>query len=121
MPPQRTRTRSWPGPISGVGTSSTRRSPGAWMTRASMFRFRSKSKRGGDAAIDIEDVAVDEVGRIAGKKHRGAHEVLDVAPAARRRAAHQPPGELLVLDQRLGQLGLEVARPPAVELEALGA
>src|SRR5439155_14267598 len=39
MPPQRTRTRSWPAPSSGVGRFSTRRSPAAWMTRASMGFF----------------------------------------------------------------------------------
>src|SRR6478735_6561535 len=39
MPPQRTRTCSWSAPSSAVSISSTRRSPGAWMTRASMVFF----------------------------------------------------------------------------------
>src|SRR5450631_228323 len=36
MPPARTRTRTCPVSTAGVGKASTRRSPGAWMTSASM-------------------------------------------------------------------------------------
>src|SRR5438105_1911506 len=116
MPPQRTRTRSWSGPISGVAISSTRKSPGAWMTSASMMAF---SERGRDAAIDIEDVAVDEGRGVAGEEHRGADQVFDIAPAARRRAVDEPAAELGVVDERLRQLGLEVAGAEAVDLDAV--
>src|SRR5262245_31982574 len=118
MPPQRTRTSSWVTPTEGVGTSSTRRSPGAWMTRASMV-VPFRSERGRHAAVDIEDVAVDEIRRGAGEEDRRAHQILDVTPAPRRRAADQPLAEVFVGDQRLRQLGLEVAGAEAVDLDAV--
>src|SRR2546427_6165031 len=98
MPPQRTRTRSWSGPMSGVSISSIRRSPGAWMTSASMIAF---SECGGNAAIDVEDVAVDEGRGVARKEHRRADQVFDIAPAARRRAVDEAAAELGVVHQRL--------------------
>src|SRR5688572_18012846 len=125
MPPKRTRTRICPGSTSGVGTSSTRRSRAAWMTRASMscdsFAATSNLKRGRDAAIDVQDVAVDETGRIARQENGRADQVFHVAPAARRRAVDQPAAELRVAHQGLGQFGLEVAGAQAVDLDAVGA
>ena len=39
---------------------------------------------GQDAAVHIEDVAVDEIGSVGGQEHRRARQILRVAPAARR-------------------------------------
>src|SRR5258708_5696902 len=120
MPPQRTRTSNWSGCTSGVGTCSTRRSPGAWMTRASIVDdLQGISERGGDTAVDVEDVTVDEVRRIAGQEHGGADQVLHVTPAARRRAADQPARELGIVDERLGQFGLEVAWSEPIDLDVV--
>ena len=74
---------------------------------------RSLSKAGGDAAVDVENVAVDEAGRVGGEEDRRADEFLDVAPTAERRAAGEPGGEFLVLDKRLVELGAEIARREA--------
>jgi hypothetical protein len=47
--------------------------------------------------------------------------LLDLAPAARGRAAAQPGREGLVGDEGLRQLGAEVARADAVDLDVMGA
>ena len=39
---------------------------------------------GEDTAVHIQDMSVDEIGRIAGKKHSGADQVFRIAPAVRR-------------------------------------
>ena len=39
------------------------------------------SKRCCDAAIDIQDVAIDEIRCRAGKEHRWSDQILDIAPA----------------------------------------
>src|SRR3569832_2129276 len=114
MPPKRTRTRSCSGPSGSVGTSSTRRSFAAWMTRASIVR---PLKRRRHAAVDVEDVAVDEIRGIAREEHGGPDQVLDVAPAPRRRAVDEPRAELGVVHQRRGEFGLEIAWPEAVHLQ----
>src|SRR6478609_9272519 len=116
MPPALTFTRNWPACRAGVSTGSTRRSPGAWMTRASMV---PSSERCGDAAIHVQDVAVDEIGSRAREEDRRAGEVLHVAPAPAGRAIDQPLRELRVVDQRLRQLGLEVAGAQAIDLDAV--
>src|SRR5258708_28040099 len=119
MPPQRTRTSNWSGCTSGVGTCSTRRSPGAWMTRASIVDLQEISERGSDTAVDVKKVTVDEVRSIAGQKRGGADQVLHVAPASRGRAADQPARELGIVDERLGQFGLEVARSEPIDLDVV--
>src|SRR6185295_5095456 len=63
--------------------------------------------------------AIDEIGGVAGQEHGRADQVLHVAPAARGRAVDQPGAELGVVHERLGQLGLEVAGPQAVDLDAV--
>src|ERR1700677_1860337 len=52
------------------------------------------SEAGGDAAVDIEDVAIDETRGVGSKEDRGADEFLDVAPAGHRRAGREPVREL---------------------------
>ena len=111
MPPQRTRTRNWLRADVGRGHLFDAQVAGGMNDEC--FHVCPDSERRGDAAVDIEDVAVDEVGRVAGEEHRRADQVFDVAPAARRRAPDQPAAELGVVDQRFGQLGLEVARARA--------
>src|ERR1700757_4879116 len=58
-----------------------------------------------DAAVDVEDVAIDEARCVAREEHRRADQVFDVAPAPRRRAADEPGAEVRVLDQRIVQFG----------------
>src|SRR5271154_1156993 len=67
------------------------------------------SEAGGDAAVDIEDVAIDETRSVGSEEDRGADQLFDVAPAAHRRAAREPGRERLVLDQRLVEFGGEIA------------
>ena len=55
-------------------------------------------------------MAVDEARRVRGEEDRRAAQFRHVAPAALRRARLDPGGELRIGDQRLVELGLEVAR-----------
>src|SRR5271163_3686732 len=75
------------------------------------------SEAGGDAAVDIEDVAIDETRSVGAKEDRGADQLFDVAPAAHRRAACEPGRELLVLDQRLVEFGGEIAGRDRVDAQ----
>src|SRR5690606_36092442 len=84
-------------------------------------RWMQASEAGGDAAVDIEDVAVDEAGRVGGEEDRGACQFLDVAPAAGRRAVGEPARKRLVGDERGVQFRLEIAGADAVDLDAVAA
>src|SRR5689334_22999107 len=68
------------------------------------------SKTDGDPAIDIERVAVDEGRRLAGQEHGRTDQFLDIAPAGGRRPLFQPGRKFRVVDQRLVERGLEIAR-----------
>lgn len=72
----------------------------------------------GHAAVDVDYLAVHEVGGVGGEIDEGADEILHLAPAAGRGAPSHPCAEVLVVDERLGQLGLEVAWRERIDLDA---
>src|SRR6266481_4790686 len=74
---------------------------------------------GGDPTIDIERVAIDEGRRLAGQEHSGPDQLLDISPATGRRPLFEPAREFRIVDQRLVELGLEVARRDGIDLEAI--
>ena len=55
-----------------------------------------------DAAVGVQDLAVDEVGCVAGQKDAGAHHVLGVAPAAGRGLSADEGVEGVTAAVRLG-------------------
>src|SRR5699024_8762763 len=80
---------------------------------------------GQDAAVDVQDVAVDEVGRVGGEEYGRAHEVLRGAPARGGRLGDDELVERmaaavgLALAQRRGLRRLDVARADAVALDVV--
>jgi hypothetical protein len=52
---------------------------------------------GSDAAIDIENMTVDEARSVRGEKHRRAAEFLDLTPAAGWCAIGEPSGESRII------------------------
>ena len=60
-----------------------------------------RSEDGEHAAVDVQDLAVDEVRGRAARNSSGAHEVLDLAPPAGGGRPANPCAELLVGHQRL--------------------
>jgi hypothetical protein len=64
-------------------------------------------------------MAVDKGRRLAGQEHGGADQFLDIAPAAGRRPLFEPAREFRIVDQRLVQRGLEVARRDRIDLQAV--
>ena len=71
------------------------------------------------ATIHVKDVPVDKVTRWRGEEDDGAFKLFDITPAAGRRALFEPGGELGVLHQRLCEFSVEIARPKAVDLDAV--
>src|SRR5438105_11930325 len=112
-----------------TGRSSSRRSSAPCATQASMLTPSVSPAVTGElgtvwledaehAAVDVDDLAVHEVGRRTGQEDERANEVAHVAPAAGRGAAGDPTAEDRVVDERSGQLGREVARTDRVDLDA---
>src|SRR5665213_1206293 len=114
--------RIWISPAPGVpgSRSSILRSPAPWTTSAFMTgdAFRSRSDDGCHAAVDVDDLAVDEVGGGRDEEAQGADEVVHLTPATGRRASAHPRAELLVLDEGRGQLRREVTGRQGVHLDA---
>ena len=77
-----------------------------------------RAQHGQHAAVDVDDLAVDERGGVGGEVDQGADQVLHLPPAARGGAAAHPAGERLVGDQRRGELGVEVAGADGVDADA---
>src|SRR4030088_2410905 len=73
----------------------------------------------GDAAVDIERMSVDEGGRAAGEKHRGADQFVHVAPASLGSAFFKPCRKFRIVDQRLIERSPEVARRDRIDLQAM--
>ena len=65
-------------------------------------------------------MTVNKTRGFAGQKNRCTAQVFNVAPAAAGCAADQPAGEGGVGDQLFGQLGFEVARANAIDVDAFG-
>src|SRR5699024_5368561 len=80
---------------------------------------------GQDAAVGIEDLAVDEVGGVRRQKDAGAHHILGLAPAAGRGLGDDEGVEGaaaavgLALTQRRGLGGGDVAGAHAVALDVV--
>ena len=80
-----------------------------------------------DAAVNVQDLTVDEVGCIGSQEHGGTGKVLGLAPAACGGAAHQEGVEGMIgtigllFPQRRGLGGLDVAGTNAVALDVVGA
>lgn len=55
-----------------------------------------------DAAISVQDLAIDKVGSMGGQEHAGAHHVLGVAPAAGRGLSADEGVEGVTAAVRLG-------------------
>src|SRR5882672_9965462 len=70
--------------------------------------------RGEKAAIDVDDLAVDEIGGGRGQEHGGAAQLVRMAPARGRGAALDEGVELRIVHQRAVQLGGEIAGADAV-------
>ena len=69
---------------------------------------------GEDAAVDIKDVAVDEIRRTGGQEHRRADEVFDIAPTRSRGLGDDEVVEgIAVAPERLGRPGGDRARGDA--------
>src|SRR5262245_24645280 len=85
--------------------------------RAATARPHSQTR--GDAAIDIELMPVDERRGDARKKNRRADQFVDIAPSAGRRPLFEPGRKGGIVDQRLVQWGLEIARRDRIDLEAV--
>src|SRR3984885_8474097 len=77
------------------------------------------SEAGGDAAVDKEDVTIDETRGVGGEEDRGADQLFDVAPPPHRRARREPSGEFLVRDQRLVEFGGEIAGRDRIDPQAV--
>src|SRR5688500_4784335 len=84
------------------------------------FMRPAASEGGQHAPVDIDHLTVDEIGRARGEEQRGAHQLLRLAPAARRRPRPHPLVEGGVRQERDIQIGLEVARPDRVHLDVVG-
>ena len=89
------------------------------------IRLRLLANVGQNAAVDIEDVSVDEVGRIGSEEHRRSLQVLGVAPARCRslgddELVKRMTGAVrLTLAQRRGLRCRDVARSDAVALDVV--
>src|SRR5882757_331000 len=70
----------------------------------------ARSQRGEYAAIDIDDLAVDEIRCRGGEEDGCALQFLDPAPAAGRRAVPEPGVKIRIVDQGLVQRGHKIAR-----------
>src|SRR5437016_14420094 len=77
------------------------------------------SIRGGESAVDVEDVACYVIGRWRRKKHRGAGNLRWVAPAPGGRASLDPSRKLAVRDQRRVHRRLEESWRDAVHLHVV--
>ena len=73
---------------------------------------------GEQAAVDVQDLPVDEVGGGRGEEDDGAAELGRVAPAPGGDTLLEPRDELRALLQVAVHLGAEVAGPDAVRLDA---
>ncbi len=76
-------------------------------------------ERGGDAAVDVQNMAVDERRRMGGEEDAGAGQFFDFAPAAGGGAFFEPGGKILVGDERGVQRRGEVAGGDGVALQAV--
>src|SRR5471030_3533744 len=76
-------------------------------------------KRCRHAAIDIENVSVDEVRSRTREEYCRAHQVLDITPTPRRCAPDEPCAKGFVFHERFGQFGLEVAWSEPIHLDTV--
>ena len=80
---------------------------------------------GEEAAVDVENVAVDEVGGVGGQEHGRAAQIIRLAPALSRSLGDDELVEgmtaagSLTLTQRRGLLGGDVAGADAVALNVV--
>src|SRR6267154_3350969 len=74
---------------------------------------------GGDPAIDIERMTVDEGRRPAGKEHGSPDQLLDIAPAPGGCPLFEPARKFRIVNQRLVERGFEVTRRDRVDLQAV--
>src|SRR6185312_5536211 len=80
---------------------------------------RPWSQAGRDAAVDKERVPVDERRCISGQKHRSADQLVDIAPARSWRPLFEPCREGGIINQRLVQRCLEIARRDRIDLQTM--
>src|SRR4051794_14617906 len=73
----------------------------------------------GHAAVDVQHLAVDEVGGGGAEEQQAADQVVDLAPPGGRCPPAHPGRELLILDERAGELGTDVAGGEGVDLDAV--
>ena len=102
---------SWLLPCHTKGEATTRTDIPSRAPAVALLRARTACRRRRTA------LAVDEVRRRRGQEDQRADQVLQLTPPAGRRALADPRAELLVGDQRIVELGVEVARPEAVDLD----
>src|SRR5690625_2838160 len=107
MPAKAIRSRTWPGPGSGVGSSVSSRSSFPLMTIA---RTGHLLHDGGHAAVDEQVLARDEARGVGAQVDQRADQLLETDPPASRGSVDHPGVERLVLDQGPVHLGGEVAR-----------
>src|SRR5260221_11656458 len=128
-PPYSIRGTASPGCGTRDSSSSIRRSPRAWMRSARMVWLlidagpswtRGRLDDGGHAAVDEDQLAVDEIRGTGSQPDRGAGQVGGSAPAAGRRPVHHPGAQLRVLEQGRVQIGIDVAGSEPVDLDAVG-
>ena len=65
---------------------------------------RSASNDRCHASVDVQDLTIDVARCVAREEHDGSSKLIDASPTACRRSLGNPAGELLISDQRRGQL-----------------
>src|SRR6266852_1527149 len=64
-------------------------------------------------------MTVDEGRSLAGQKHGGPNQLIDISPTGGRRSLFEPAREFRIVDQRLVERGLEVTRRDRIDLETV--
>src|SRR5258708_31280861 len=113
IPPYSIRATASPGCGTRDSSSSIRRSPRAWMRSARMVWLlidagpswtRGRLDDGGHAAVDEDQLTVNEIRGTGSQPDRGARQVGWSTPAARRPPGHHPGPQLPRLEQSRVQI-----------------